>query len=181
MTTPRLIFIRAILPAALILAAWSQQGPRPDPKQMLEQFKKRSIEAETAGLAEPFKGITTTGTVRPGLYGIKSTGVTTGRVRFLFTFPVRYPAWVQDEARRCAVARPVDAWKRFGYFSDRCCEICAGVTAAPTGTATTNGVDSRSSGSRAAAAKYASMGRAVASAVQKCRSSRKTGRVWSRV
>ena len=81
MTTLRLILIRAILPAALILAAWSQQGSRPDPKQMLEQFKKRSIEAETAGLAEPFKGITTNGTVQPGLYAIKSTGVTTEPVR----------------------------------------------------------------------------------------------------
>ena len=36
---------------------------------------------EAAALAEPFKGITTNGTVQPGLFTIRSTGVTTEPVR----------------------------------------------------------------------------------------------------
>ncbi|HWO00471.1 MAG TPA: DUF3500 domain-containing protein [Blastocatellia bacterium] len=40
-----------------------------------------STDAETKGLAEPFKGITTSGQVVPGLFGIHSTGVSTEPVR----------------------------------------------------------------------------------------------------
>jgi hypothetical protein len=67
-----------------------------------------SREAEAKGLAEPFKGVTTDGTVRPGLFPIRSTGVSTEPVRraaesFLAsltadqrartTFPVDDPEW----------------------------------------------------------------------------------------
>ena len=63
---------------------------------------------ETAALAEPFKGVTTNGTVQPGLFPIRSTGVSTDPVRkaataFLAaltpeqraktTFPVDDPEW----------------------------------------------------------------------------------------
>lgn len=44
-------------------------------------FQRMSREAESRGLAEPFKGITTNGTVRPELFAIRSTGVSTGPVR----------------------------------------------------------------------------------------------------
>jgi uncharacterized protein DUF3500 len=47
----------------------------------LERFKKMSVDAETKGLAEPFKGITTNGQIAPGLFGIHSTGVSTEPVR----------------------------------------------------------------------------------------------------
>jgi hypothetical protein len=40
-----------------------------------------SKDAETRGLAEPFKGITTDGKVVPGLFAIRSTGVSTEPVR----------------------------------------------------------------------------------------------------
>jgi hypothetical protein len=46
-----------------------------------EAFRRRSIEAETKGLAEPFKGITTNGQIVPGLFAIHSTGVSTEPVR----------------------------------------------------------------------------------------------------
>jgi hypothetical protein len=73
-----------------------------------ERVRRMSTEAETRGLAEPFKGITTNGTVAPGLFGIRSTGVSTMPVvsaatRFLATltpaqrqktlFPVDDPEW----------------------------------------------------------------------------------------
>jgi hypothetical protein len=64
--------------AAVVLvepAARAQDGSRAD------QFRRMSIQAETNGLAEPFTGITTNGTVEPGLFAIRSTGVSTRPVR----------------------------------------------------------------------------------------------------
>ena len=67
-----------------------------------------SEQAETRGLAEPFKGVTTNGTIISGLFAIRSTGVSTEPVRsaavaFLAslepeqrsktTFPVDDPEW----------------------------------------------------------------------------------------
>ena len=46
-----------------------------------ERFQKMSAEAEARGLADPFTGITTSGTPRPGLFAIRSTGVSTEPVR----------------------------------------------------------------------------------------------------
>ena len=60
------------------IRSFSQQ---PSPSQRLAQFKQRSIESEKAGLAQPFKGITTDGNVVPNLFAIKSSGVSTAPVR----------------------------------------------------------------------------------------------------
>ena len=54
------------------------QGPAGD---LVERFRARSLEAEQKGLAEPFKGVTTNGEVVSGLFGIRSTGVSTEPVR----------------------------------------------------------------------------------------------------
>ena len=48
---------------------------------LLERFTQMSRQAEQAGLAESFKGITADGTVQPGLFAIRSTGVSTAPVR----------------------------------------------------------------------------------------------------
>ena len=45
--------------------------------ELKEKFQKRSTQMEQEGLAEPFKGITTDGTVQEGIFKIKATGVTT--------------------------------------------------------------------------------------------------------
>jgi hypothetical protein len=50
-------------------------------QDVLERFRVRSAEAEAAGLAEPFRGVTTDGEIVPGLFGIRSTGVSTAPVR----------------------------------------------------------------------------------------------------
>src|SRR5262245_52463617 len=50
-------------------------------RQRAEDFRQRSISAETAGLAEPFKGITANGQVEQGLFAIRSAGVSTEPVR----------------------------------------------------------------------------------------------------
>ena len=47
----------------------------------VERYRKMSADAETQGLAESFKGVTTGGSVVPGLYPIRSTGVSTEPVR----------------------------------------------------------------------------------------------------
>jgi hypothetical protein len=57
------------------LSQQSQTGDR------AEQFKRMSKDAEAKGLAEPFKGITTDGNVIPGLFPVRSTGVSTAPVR----------------------------------------------------------------------------------------------------
>ncbi|MGL4621018.1 MAG: DUF3500 domain-containing protein [Chroococcidiopsis sp.] len=48
---------------------------------LAERFRRRSREAEASGLADPFKGVTTDGNVVPGLFPIRSTGVSTAPVR----------------------------------------------------------------------------------------------------
>jgi len=75
---------------------------------MAERFRQMSADYERKGLAEPFKGITTNGTVEQGLFGIHATGVPTTPVRgaaerFLASlskeqrdrtmFPVDDPEW----------------------------------------------------------------------------------------
>jgi hypothetical protein len=64
----------------LTLAEVGGQGPAVDPTARAEQWKARSRQFEQAGLADPFKGITTDGTVLPNLYAVRSTGVSTAPV-----------------------------------------------------------------------------------------------------
>jgi hypothetical protein len=82
---------------------FSQRAP-----DTAERYKEISAKYEREGLAEPFKGITTDGKVTPGLFPIRSTGVSTEPVRqaaetFLASltaperaktmFPVDDPEW----------------------------------------------------------------------------------------
>jgi hypothetical protein len=59
-------------------AAQQQQQPA---ESRMERFRRMSRDAEARGLAEPFKGITTNGAVTPGLFEIRSTGVSTEPVK----------------------------------------------------------------------------------------------------
>ena len=52
-----------------------------DAQAVAQRNTERSAQAEAAGLAEPFKGVTTNGTVVPGLFTIRSTGVSTEPAR----------------------------------------------------------------------------------------------------
>jgi hypothetical protein len=73
-----------------------------------ERNLRRSREAESRGLAEAFRGITTAGVAEPGLFPLRSTGVSTEPVRLAAvrwlglltpeqraksTFPVDDPEW----------------------------------------------------------------------------------------
>jgi hypothetical protein len=66
--------------AASVLAPWAL-GQAKDPVDIAEGYRQLSEDAEREGLAEPFKGITTDGTVVPGLFEIAPTGVSTEGIR----------------------------------------------------------------------------------------------------
>ena len=100
----------AILTVAAVSAGalWLARAQPPTPAERRERFAKMSADAERRGLAEPFKGITASGTPEPGLFSIKSTGVSTEPVtrtadaflsaltaeqRAQTTFPVDDPEW----------------------------------------------------------------------------------------
>ena len=71
---------RSALAASLMSAAMVPHGhalAQDAQRQRLERFERMSREAEARGLAEPFKGLTTNGTVVPDLFPIRSTGVST--------------------------------------------------------------------------------------------------------
>ncbi len=70
-----LVFAAGACCAAVL---WSQRQPTAD---IFEQFKKRSAEFESKGLAEPFKGFSTSQGIEPNLWAIRSTGVSTEPVR----------------------------------------------------------------------------------------------------
>ena len=76
-----------------------------------EGARQRSIAAETTGLAEPFKGVTTDGHPAANLFGIKSSGVSTEPVRkaadqFL-------AALTPEQRRKTAFALDDPEWRKW--------------------------------------------------------------------
>ena len=65
----------------MLRPAASPQAPQAPVKRPPEELRRLSIAAEVPGLAEPFTGITTNGKIETGLFGIRSTGVSTKPVR----------------------------------------------------------------------------------------------------
>lgn len=81
------------------------------PESPAERFRRMSREAETRGLAEPFKGITTDGKVVPNLFPIRSTGVSTEPVR---KAAVTFLDGLKEEQRKKTLF-PVDSdeWRKW--------------------------------------------------------------------
>ena len=73
-----LTFLLALSITFIADRSFSQQNVS---AQIKERWQMQSKKAETAGLAEAFRGITTNGTVQPGLFKIKSSGVSTAPVK----------------------------------------------------------------------------------------------------
>lgn len=71
-------FVSILVSLPLFDSSAFTQQPAQD---RIERFRKMSVDAETKGLAEPFKGITTNGQLAPGLFAIHSTGVSTEPVQ----------------------------------------------------------------------------------------------------
>ena len=65
----------------LVAVAVAQQPGPPTPEEYRERSLAWTRDMEARGLAEPFRGITTNGTIVPGLFPIRSTGVSTGPIR----------------------------------------------------------------------------------------------------
>jgi hypothetical protein len=79
------LLLLACLSAALIVAVAldpvsSQTRPAPA-KRPPQELLRLSVAAERPGLADPFRGITANGQIEPGLFQIRSTGVSTSPVR----------------------------------------------------------------------------------------------------
>ncbi len=75
----RRAFLTSLI-SATVFAPWAF-GQEQSPAEMAERYRQISEDAERQGLAEPFKGITTNGTIQPGLFQIAPTGVSTEPVR----------------------------------------------------------------------------------------------------
>jgi hypothetical protein len=74
-------FVSSLISAAVLApSALGQEGSRTR-SEIAEQFRRMSENYENAGLAAPFKGITTNGEVVTGLFEIKPSGVSTEPVR----------------------------------------------------------------------------------------------------
>ena len=79
-TTPRLRpVLGLLLLSGSIESLAAQSGTLP--AEQAESFRRRTVEAEARGLAEPFRGATRDGRVIPDLFAIRSTGVSTAPVR----------------------------------------------------------------------------------------------------
>src|SRR5579884_254210 len=75
----RRAFLSTVVPAALL--ARPALGQHSTAVDMAERFRQMSEEYERKGLAEPFRGITTSGAIQSGLFEIHPTGVSTEPVR----------------------------------------------------------------------------------------------------
>ena len=72
MIQPRLA---VILPLGAILVLAGLRDSSATRQKQADRNRQMSHDAETRGLAEPFKGITTDGRIVPDLFAIRSTGV----------------------------------------------------------------------------------------------------------
>ena len=80
--SPRVCLVLLTLSALAVAAAAPQQAPTvPNREDFLKRSREFSAGMEKKGLAEPFRGVTTHGTVTPRLFEIRSTGVSTEPVR----------------------------------------------------------------------------------------------------
>ena len=75
------LYLIGICVAAMSLAVVVESQQAPDAAAFRERSRQFSANMEKNGLAQPFKGITTNGTVQPGLFAIRSTGIPTTPVR----------------------------------------------------------------------------------------------------
>ena len=104
-------FLKVLIPGSILATrAVAQQAG-----DQAERFRQMSEDFERTGLAEPFKGITANGELAPGLFPIRSTGVSTGpcarpRSAFLAALTAgaarRRPLFPIDDARVAEVDEP---------------------------------------------------------------------------
>src|SRR5262245_29011213 len=81
MSRPALLALLSTIFVAGVVLQPRVSSQTPPPRRPPAELLRLSIAAETPGLAQPFKGITTDGNIEPGLFGVRSTGVSTAAVR----------------------------------------------------------------------------------------------------
>ena len=115
MNRSRLTLLAVLLVAFVVGVGFqsrlSSQTPKAPPKRPPAELLRLSLAAETPGLAEPFKGVTTNGTLEPNLFKVRSTGVSTKPVK---TAADRFLAGLTD-AQRKKTMFPVDdpEWRKW--------------------------------------------------------------------
>jgi hypothetical protein len=85
-----------LLVPALVMAVIPRESAHALQPDLRDRFRERSAQAEARGLADGFLGVTTNGEVVPGLFPIRSTGVSTAPVR---TAAAHFLAALTDEQR----------------------------------------------------------------------------------
>jgi Protein of unknown function (DUF3500) len=90
------------------------QAPERTPeflRQRAEEFRQRSVQADRTGLAQPFRGLTANGEVEQGLFGIRSTGVSTEPVRKAAT--ALLAALTPAQRKKTLFSVGDDEWRRW--------------------------------------------------------------------
>lgn len=83
----------------------------PGAEDVQERFRRMSREAEVRGLAEPFRGVTADGKVVPGLFGLRSSGVSTEPVRqAAASFTARL---TPEQRQKTLFASDDDEWRKW--------------------------------------------------------------------
>ena len=81
------------------------------PGNRAERVRQMSEQAERKGLAEPFKGVTADGAVQPGLFPLRSTGVSTAPIR---KAAEAFVAGLTDEQRKSTMFDVDDSeWRKW--------------------------------------------------------------------
>jgi len=83
MTMPRFVLAISFAVVLFALAVGQPEVFTQQPatrEERAARFRQRSFDEETQGLAEPFRGISANGRSEPGLFAIRSSGVSTGPV-----------------------------------------------------------------------------------------------------
>jgi len=99
--------------AAGVLGLIGQPGLTQPPaaEDVHERFRRMSREAEQRGLAEPFRGVTADGQVVPGLFAVRSTGVSTEPVRLAAA--AFLAALTAEQRARTAFSVDDDEWRKW--------------------------------------------------------------------
>ena len=107
----RLVTGVAVTLVGLLAIAFGPVAAQNQTGSLLEQFARRSREAEAKGLAEPFRGITAAGVVETNLFPVRATGVSTEPVR---AAAAAFLASLTDDQRRRTTFAVDDAeWRKW--------------------------------------------------------------------
>jgi hypothetical protein len=99
------------LTAIVLFAVFVVAGLRAAQQSLSQQRTAQSAKAEARGLAEPFKGITTDGSVKPGLFAIRSTGVSTAPVQQAADAFLK--ALTEEQRSKTVFAEDDDEWRKW--------------------------------------------------------------------